>query len=878
MTADDQSNLALGSVLVDKYRISREIGRGGMAVVYEAENVDIGKRVAVKVLSAELVTSRIVRERFLREARAAAAIRSPYICDVYDVGEFDNRPFLVMELLEGESLYDRMTRVRRIDIPTTLRISTQTAKGLAKAHAAGVVHRDLKPENLFLTRSEEGELVTKLLDFGLAKFYAPTDAADQVRLTREGALFGTPAYMSPEQAKGRGEVDHRSDLWALGCIVYECLTGHTVWNVEQGVAMILAQVASAPLPRPSKLRPDLPPLFDQWFEKALQRAPEDRFQTAAQFTIALADVLAPGDSGHVQTPSLLVDVDDVLQHVAERPFPADPLVETSVPPQYLASSARKPLVSNPVAANHAAPTIANATATSAGSAPLDSLHSVKRGRGMLGRALFVLALGAAGVGVHHFRSLLPWSLLIERTHPKNETPKTEPTLGRELAESGGYYDTIGKAQAALTAGNSDEAVRLLDEAIKSGGEAIATNLRGHVRAALETPNAPCHLRAIGRPRPFNLIFTVSDPPVSRPAIVSASTPAMVTWVDAHEDKTKRQVFTTLLDGAMRRVSVAQLVSPESYNARYPMLFGFSAQPTLIFWDAALKNPGIFSRQLDDAGRMQGGLKLLSPLEKDEFAPALARDDDGSMWLTWEEGGADGAQNLLLRHFDANFSPLGPSVALTALRPDRIQHPSAVRPAIAVTHGKVHVLFTLRQGNLRKLYGLVLPTNAPELAVGIAPAGAASPSEHKFIVPVQVLGRDGSASDDPRLSCMKETCFALWGDDAVGVVALAIDAKSGEQLWRHEIGPRGTHPALGVGRDRLMAAWYESSRLRVTTLDRYGVGTVATVGKVSGLQPLPDVAKANQPNQWLLAWRDFEAGHYEAMTAIVECAESNRPKP
>ncbi|HEY5959003.1 MAG TPA: serine/threonine-protein kinase, partial [Polyangiaceae bacterium] len=161
MTADDPSKTLLGSVLVDKYRITREIGRGGMAAVYEAENIDIGKRIAVKVLSAELVTSRVVRERFLREARAAAAVRSPYICDVYDVGEFDNRPFLVMELLEGESLYDRMTRVRRLDIPTTLKIVTQTAKGLAKAHAAGVVHRDLKPENLFLTRTEEGDLVTK---------------------------------------------------------------------------------------------------------------------------------------------------------------------------------------------------------------------------------------------------------------------------------------------------------------------------------------------------------------------------------------------------------------------------------------------------------------------------------------------------------------------------------------------------------------------------------------------------------------------------------------------------------------------------------------------------------------------------------------------
>src|SRR4029079_9479008 len=180
-----------------------------------------------------------------------------------DSGMFEERPFLVMELLEGESLYDMMTRVRRLDPQTTLTIATHAARGLARAHESNIVHRDLKPENIILTHGEDGPLVAKLLDFGLAKFYEPTNAdAETVRLTREGALFGTPAYMSPEQAKGQGEVDHRADLWALGCIVYECLTGQTVWNVEQGVAMILAQIASAPLPRPNKLRPDLPPAFE----------------------------------------------------------------------------------------------------------------------------------------------------------------------------------------------------------------------------------------------------------------------------------------------------------------------------------------------------------------------------------------------------------------------------------------------------------------------------------------------------------------------------------------------------------------------------------------------------------------------------------------
>src|SRR5512141_3034716 len=236
MALPNKAKIPVGTVLAGKYRITREIGRGGMAAVYEAANVDIGKRVAIKVLAQELTTSAVVVERFLREARAAAAIRSPYICDIYDSGKLDDgRPFLVLELLEGESLYERMTKIRWLDVETTCSIIIQTCRGLTKAHAASIVHRDLKPENIFLTKDEEGQLLAKILDFGLAKFYTPT-TKDQARLTREGAVFGTPAYMSPEQVRGQGAVDHRADLWALGCITYECFTGRTVWQTEQGVA------------------------------------------------------------------------------------------------------------------------------------------------------------------------------------------------------------------------------------------------------------------------------------------------------------------------------------------------------------------------------------------------------------------------------------------------------------------------------------------------------------------------------------------------------------------------------------------------------------------------------------------------------------------
>src|SRR5688572_3236178 len=290
-----------------------------MAAVYEAEQLSLGKKVAVKVLASELSASTIVIERFFREARAAASVKSPYIVDVYDSGRLDDgRPFIAMELLEGESLYDRMARVRIIDVDTTVRVIVHTAKGLIKAHQAGIVHRDLKPENIFLTKGEDGDDICKILDFGLAKFYAPVNPEEKAakRLTREGAVFGTPAYMSPEQVKGQGNVDHRADLWALGCMAYECLIGRPVWNMDQGVAMTFAAIATGPIPVPSAARADLPPAFDAWFKKCLERDPAKRYQSAKELADAFIEAwgktrtqssasypnFAPGGSGLHRPP------------------------------------------------------------------------------------------------------------------------------------------------------------------------------------------------------------------------------------------------------------------------------------------------------------------------------------------------------------------------------------------------------------------------------------------------------------------------------------------------------------------------------------------------------------------------------------------------
>jgi serine/threonine protein kinase len=198
---------------VGRYRILRELGRGGMGVVYEAEDTKLLRRVALKVMRPEAAVNRQGRERFLREARAAAALTHDHIVPIHDVGEENGAPFLVMPLLQGETLQARLKRTRwALRVAEALRIAREIAEGLEAAHAARTIHRDVKPANVWL---EEGTGRVKLLDFGLAR---PAEADGQ--MTGAGAVLGTPAYMSPEQASGGRHVDARTDLFSLGTVLY----------------------------------------------------------------------------------------------------------------------------------------------------------------------------------------------------------------------------------------------------------------------------------------------------------------------------------------------------------------------------------------------------------------------------------------------------------------------------------------------------------------------------------------------------------------------------------------------------------------------------------------------------------------------------------
>jgi serine/threonine protein kinase len=276
----------LGTVLDDRYRIGSKLGEGAMGAVYRAERTDGGGPVAIKVLQDDLSDDDELRERFEREARALFGLTHPHILDVQDYGVANGNPYLVMELLEGQSL-DELIDSRPLLPERALEMARQFLSGLAFAHSEGVLHRDLKTENIYVVQKGQGQFTAKLLDFGLVKFVDDERWGEGKKLTVAGSVMGSPAYMSPEQGTG-GYMDARSDVYSAGVVLYELLTGTWPFIGETRMEMLRLHLTS-PVPSLRDGRPELgfTPELDALVQRALSKDADQRFQNAVEMLEAL---------------------------------------------------------------------------------------------------------------------------------------------------------------------------------------------------------------------------------------------------------------------------------------------------------------------------------------------------------------------------------------------------------------------------------------------------------------------------------------------------------------------------------------------------------------------------------------------------------------
>lgn len=297
----DMGHMGPGQVIDGKYRIVRLLGTGGMGAVFEGENLRIRRRVAIKMLHAGVSDQVEVVRRFEREAQAAALVGSEHICEVLDLGLLaDGTRYMVMEYLDGETLGSRITRSGRLSPAQSTPLLLQVLEALGAAHTAGIIHRDLKPDNIFILPQRSGiRDFVKILDFGVSKFAQAS--GEEMGVTRAGAVVGTPYYMSPEQARGSSVVDARSDIYAIGVLLYQATTGQVPFQAET-FNELLFKIVLEVAPPPQTYTPELDPDFSAIIQRAMSRDPAQRYQSCAEFRDAILAYQAARQGGYPVVP------------------------------------------------------------------------------------------------------------------------------------------------------------------------------------------------------------------------------------------------------------------------------------------------------------------------------------------------------------------------------------------------------------------------------------------------------------------------------------------------------------------------------------------------------------------------------------------------
>jgi eukaryotic-like serine/threonine-protein kinase len=448
MTAGPMLGATIGS-----YVVRKEIGAGGMGTVYLVEHTMLGRKAALKVLRSDMSANQEMVARFFNEARAASAIKSPGIVEIYDFGyHVDGSAYIVMELLDGEPLALRIRRLRCMPVPQALTIGRQIASALAPAHRAGIVHRDLKPDNIYLVPDGEaasGERV-KLLDFGIAKLSNDGLGGD-VNLTSTKMVMGSPQYMSPEQCRGSGQVDARADLYALGCILYELIAGRPPFAGDGFGELMGAHLHVQPVAL-SVYAPAVPPDVEAMVLRLLAKSPEERPQNADEVAAALAALAARHHAmGGAEPQGLLPrPPPSTVSHSRVTPFPLP-----------VSTGARSHASSPPVSPT----TLRQSSRAVAGLPPRQGGRGLAIGTGI---AAVLSTLIAIGVIVNYQRSDTATDPQATEIPP---IPEPVPTLDAGAATTAKVDDAGMLSLDAAVAGASDAAVGAGDAAVAGASDA-----------------------------------------------------------------------------------------------------------------------------------------------------------------------------------------------------------------------------------------------------------------------------------------------------------------------------------------------------------------------------------------------------------------------
>ncbi|WP_437661154.1 protein kinase domain-containing protein [Sorangium sp. So ce1182] len=383
-----------GQIVDQKYRLTRLIGEGGMGCVYEAQQLDTGEQVAVKLISGQKRReSATALGRFQREARAAAGVDTPHIVHVRDAGTdpVTGAPYLVMEYLDGEDLGQLLHRLGPLRPEVALRIIVQACLGLQKAHEARVIHRDIKPANLFLARSGDGEVVVKLLDFGIAKI-KPSEGGMTTGLTTTGKMLGSPLFMAPEQIEDIRTVDYRTDIWSLGVVLYAALSGNAPHHHIASIARLFVMICTEPAPPIQDVAPWVPREVAAVVHRALQLNMSDRFQSVTEMLEAMLPLLP---DGHALRQELLVTATD-----SERAVIAPRLDVGAAPHRSILPRAGEASQSDPPRDSGRAGTVSASSGGPLASRTASSASSGRSAAAWSRAPTVLLALGVAGAVVY----------------------------------------------------------------------------------------------------------------------------------------------------------------------------------------------------------------------------------------------------------------------------------------------------------------------------------------------------------------------------------------------------------------------------------------------------------------------------------------------